>query len=79
VLTVDPDDGTLYAGGPRGLFKSENRGTTWAAALEDLGALDVTSLAFGPHGRLLFVGTGNAGAVALEIGDRVPRRRIRRR
>ena len=79
VLTVDPDDGTVYAGGPRGLFKSENRGTTWAAALEDLGALDVTSLAFGPHGRLLFVGTGNAGAVALEIGDRVPRRRIRRR
>jgi len=78
-LAVAPADGTLYAGGTRGLFRSTTHGTTWTALAGDLEGVVVTSLAFGPGGRVLFVGTGNAGVVALEVVDREPRRRLSRR
>lgn len=54
-LTVDPQDGrVVYAGGPEGIYRSQDRGDTWKRLGGSLGAL---SVAIAPQDRrLLFAG-----------------------
>lgn len=76
VLAAGTGEGAVWAGGRRGLYHSTDRGTTWTVADEGLEGLSVSSLAFGPGGRVLLVGTRNGGVVALDVANRRPRRRV---
>lgn len=58
-LLVTPD-GTVYAGGNGGLFRSSDSGITWPPAVTGFAEMTVTGLTR-DTGTAIFAGTGNAG------------------
>lgn len=57
--------GILYVGTDRGLYRSEDAGTSWAVANEGLAVADVLSVAIDPNTTTnVFVGTNGSGVAA---------------
>ncbi len=66
-LAIDPlRTSTVYAGGPMGVFRSEDGGAHWSALNAGLGNPYVTALAIDPQSHLeLYAGIDGGGAYTM--------------
>ena len=67
-FTYDQAEGTVYAATIRGVYSSNDAGSTWQELNDGLECLDILCIDFDPENRLLYVGTDGGSVWRLALG-----------